>query len=312
MKIMLGLGRNHYVAKVGIFLIMVALIAGTVGCATVLTLTVTPTPGGHTKPREGIRHSYSRNEEVTLKATENPDWKFLKWTGDGVDALLPGYLDTDSLIKIKMDKSHSITASFEQVCFTDIIGPERWCLFETGTGVDATVTGSEVIVDINSFPTEDPSALLFGGGAAYYTSLLTGDFDISMDYTLDKWPATSGVRVGLCVRLDGSSDQVGATRVGRGSTEGSPWEVYLVDNFYSNMHHFEGITPTSDLQEKIRIKREGSTLTCFYYDTGSGSWQEFDSISWYTGAAVLNVAAWSHEWCFGDQPVSVSMHVDFI
>lgn len=299
--------------RVSIFLIMVALAVGIVSCADTytLSLSVMPTLGGHTNPSEGRSHSYGTNEEVTLTAMENPDWSFDEWTGEGVSAFVDGYLTTDKVVKIKMDTDHTITANFEQVCFTDIIGPGRWCLFETGTGVDATVSGSKVIVDISSDPTEDPSALLFGGGA-YYTSLLTGDFDISMEYSLDNWPATSGVRVGLCVRLDGSSDQVSATRVGRGSTEGSPSEVYIVDNFYSNMHHFEGVTPTSDPQGKIRIKRGGSTLTCFYYNTGLSSWQEFDSISWYTGAAVLNIAAWSHDWCFGEQTVSVSMHVDFL
>jgi hypothetical protein len=309
MKIILTSKRYQYVGRVSIFLIMVALIAGTVGCNVTLTLYVVPTPGGYTVPSAGTSHGYAPNEEVTLQAFNYPDYRFDKWTGDTYALVNPDFTVTSN--QIRMDKSHTITANFEQICFTDIIGPGRWCLSETGTGVDARVSGSKVIVDINSNPTEDLDALLFGGGA-YYTSLLTGNFDISMEYTLNNWPSTSGVRVGLCVRLDGGPDQVGATRVGRGPTEGSPSEVYLVDNFYSTMHHFEGVTPTGDLQGKIRIKREGSTLTCFYYNTGLGSWQEFDSISWYTGAAVLNVAAWSHEWCFGDQAVSVSMHVDFI
>lgn len=123
-------------ARLSPFLIMVALVAGMVGCANVtLTLSITPTSGGTITPSVGT-YSYNQDTVVSLNATAAANYRFVEWTGDDITAIADPTLPETT---IKMDKNHSITAKFELVCFTDKIGPGLWCLFEAGTGVSATI-----------------------------------------------------------------------------------------------------------------------------------------------------------------------------
>lgn len=307
-------------ARVGIFLIMLALIAGTVGCVATLTLSITPTEGGYTEPDPGT-HSYPTGQEPQITATANPGWKFVKWTGEGVDDLLSGYQDTDLSVKIKMDTDHSIIANFEQICFTDIIGDGVWCKAEWGTGTKATALVQDKMLEVDFTPPcknqqSDEPMPTFGGGAARYNDmtgdkyLLTGDFDIRMPYSLDTWPQANGVRVGLNLGIPNSptNDGLDVERVSLGPTPGL--EVYLIDDFYSGIHHIEGLAVTTydDLSGTLRIQRLGNTVYCYYWHKSLNNWYLLYKKDWPTTTdATVGIAAWGDESSFGGNEVSVLM-----
>jgi alpha-tubulin suppressor-like RCC1 family protein len=86
MKTMLGLRRHHYTARVSIFLLIVALVAGMVGCVQPLSvsydLTIASTAGGSvTIPGQGT-FTYDEGTVVNLVATPDPSYQFVSWTGN--------------------------------------------------------------------------------------------------------------------------------------------------------------------------------------------------------------------------------------
>jgi hypothetical protein len=126
MKIMLSWRRHHYVARVGIFLIVVALIAGMVGCGggdgdgggggddgngngvIEYDLTIASTAGGLvTTPGEGT-FIYDASTVVNLVATPDAGCRFVSWTGDvGTIANVNAATTT-----ITMNGDYTITANF--------------------------------------------------------------------------------------------------------------------------------------------------------------------------------------------------------
>jgi hypothetical protein len=85
MKIILGLRRRHYAARVSIFLIMVALVAGMAGCVQSVPsydLTIASTAGGSvTIPGEGT-FTYDEGTVVNLAAEADAGYRFVNWTGN--------------------------------------------------------------------------------------------------------------------------------------------------------------------------------------------------------------------------------------
>ena len=86
MKIILSLRRQHYVTRVSILLITVALIAGMVGCGggggESYALAISSTEGGSvTTPGEGI-FTYDKVTMVHLVAKTEQGHYFVNWTGD--------------------------------------------------------------------------------------------------------------------------------------------------------------------------------------------------------------------------------------
>jgi preprotein translocase subunit YajC len=111
MKLMLSLRRHHYAARVSIFLIIVALIAGMVGCVQSVPsydLTIASTAGGSvTIPGEGIS-TYDEGTVVNLVATPDPGYRFVNWTGD-VSTI--GDVD-NATTTIVMNDGYSIIGNF--------------------------------------------------------------------------------------------------------------------------------------------------------------------------------------------------------
>jgi uncharacterized repeat protein (TIGR02543 family) len=77
--------RHHCIAKVSIFLIMVALIVVMVGCNSTtnpiqysLTMMADPVAGGTTTPTGTT--SYAANTAVNITAVANPGYRFVSWT----------------------------------------------------------------------------------------------------------------------------------------------------------------------------------------------------------------------------------------
>ena len=103
--------RYHYIARVSIFLITLALIAGIAGCGPVqYTLNITSTTGGNvTTPGVGT-HTYDAGTVVNLTAEADEGYRFVNWAGD-VGTI--GNVTATST-NITMNGNHSITANFEE------------------------------------------------------------------------------------------------------------------------------------------------------------------------------------------------------
>jgi uncharacterized repeat protein (TIGR02543 family) len=110
---MISNSRKHpYVARVSIFLIMAALIAGMVGCEPVVryNLAVSSTEGGKVvSPGEGTFSCYGKRG-VNLIAASNIGYHFVGWTGD-----VSTVADVNSTATtITMCGNYSIMANFEK------------------------------------------------------------------------------------------------------------------------------------------------------------------------------------------------------
>ncbi|UCD21866.1 MAG: hypothetical protein JSW22_07535 [Chloroflexota bacterium] len=93
MKIISSSRRRHYIARVSVFLVAAALIAGMVGCdgdGECGILNITSTAGGSvTVPGEGIRNYYC-GTVVDVVATPDAGYRLVSWTGD-VDTIADVY-----------------------------------------------------------------------------------------------------------------------------------------------------------------------------------------------------------------------------
>ena len=132
MKIMLGSRGHHYLARVSIFLVMVALIAGMVGCSDgPYNLTITSTDGGAvTAPGEGTRTFYS-GELVSLVATPEAGYQFVRWSGD-VSNIND---EDDPTTTILMQDDYEITANFAS--YVPMVAAGGW--HTVGVESDGTV-----------------------------------------------------------------------------------------------------------------------------------------------------------------------------
>ena len=127
-------------ARGGIFLVMLALIAGMVGCGgpTSYNLAITSTAGGSvTTPGEGTR-TYDAGTVVDLVATPDAGYQFANWTGN-VGAIAHV---NDATTTITMNGDYSITANFVKQC--DLAAGDRHTV---GLKTDGTV----VAVGWNAF-----------------------------------------------------------------------------------------------------------------------------------------------------------------
>ena len=113
MKIIPSSKRRHHAAKVSIFLITVALIAGMAGCGPFVTLTIDSTEGGSvTTPGEGI-FTYDEGTVVNLVAEPDEGYRFIDWTGY-VRAIADFIA---AATNITMNDHYSITANFAlEIC----------------------------------------------------------------------------------------------------------------------------------------------------------------------------------------------------
>jgi len=103
---------NFYVAKICVFLITAALIAGMAGCVlTQYDLTISSTEGGEvTTPGEDM-FTYDEGTIVELVAEADDGYRFVKWTGN-VSAIADVNADATT---ITMHDSYSIIANFEEL-----------------------------------------------------------------------------------------------------------------------------------------------------------------------------------------------------
>jgi hypothetical protein len=114
MKTTLGSMRDQSLARLSIFLITVALIAGMAGCGPAqYNLTISSTEGGEvTIPSEGT-FTYDEGRVVNLVAEADEGYRFVDWTGY-VSAIADV---TAAATNITMNDHYSITANFAlEIC----------------------------------------------------------------------------------------------------------------------------------------------------------------------------------------------------
>jgi hypothetical protein len=120
MNVMLSSRRRRYITRVGLSLLIVALIAGMAGCATGSArpvrydLTLASAEGGSvTAPGEGT-FTCDAARVVDLVATPTSGYRFVNWTG-GVSTIANVNAASTT---VTMNDNYSITAKFEQTAAT--------------------------------------------------------------------------------------------------------------------------------------------------------------------------------------------------
>lgn len=193
-------------------------------------------------------------------------------------------------------------AGFAQVVYDNFNNASRprWNVLADGLGPDSEETNRRLEIVLPADSMESPVSL-FGFSVSYRSVCrVQGDFDIRVSYALLEFPALNGVRVGLGVAESGRFLRaVERTSLSQHDFL-SPGEVYLTD--------FGSITqlPTTDTQGKLRLVREGHTLTGYYFDANSGDWQSISSAMFTTNEVHFSISAWSHDSVFDDKRVKVA------
>jgi hypothetical protein len=110
MRIPVDSGKHHHVARVGILLIVAALVVGIIACdgARTYQLAISSGSGGNvTTPGEGT-FPYPAGTVVQLAATPDDGYQFRSWTGDIQHIANPNAASTT----ITMNGSYAILANF--------------------------------------------------------------------------------------------------------------------------------------------------------------------------------------------------------
>jgi uncharacterized repeat protein (TIGR02543 family) len=199
------------VKRISIFLILVALIAGMVGCLPVqYTLTITSTVGGNvTTPGVG-NFTYNNGTVVKIVATPGADYSFVNWTGNvGTIANV-----TAASTNITISGNYSITANFAQL-------PTQYSLSmkvaPAGSGTASDMTNASpytagTVVNIravaaagNRFVSWSAPAGTFGSATAGNTTFtmpsqnvtVTANFMAVYNLTMAVYPGGSGYATDL-------------------------------------------------------------------------------------------------------------------
>ena len=180
--------------KLGIFLVMVALIAGMVGCEPLscgggsstpvqYDLTIYSTTGGSvTTPGEGTL-TYDASTVVDLVAVAEECYEFVNWTGDTV-------ADPDSATTtITMNGNYSITANFALLSYDltvdstddgEVTAPgEGTSAYDCGTVVDLVAAAEEGYYFVNWTGDVDTIANI---NAPTTTITMNGDYSITANF----------------------------------------------------------------------------------------------------------------------------------
>ena len=112
MKTMLTSKKHRYFERITIFLVVLFLMTGMVGCGpTHYNLTISSTEGGDViTPGEGT-FSYNEGTVIDLIAEAEAGYYFGNWTGDASTISNPNYATTT----IAVNGHYSITANFQQI-----------------------------------------------------------------------------------------------------------------------------------------------------------------------------------------------------
>ena len=166
------------------------------------------------------------------------------------------------------------------------ISPLFWNTEVFGDGPAVTKTTRQLEIFLPS-ASMDSGAGFFSGGIVS-TFKLHGDFDVQTDFNLGEWPASSGVRSGMCARFNSSDGHSYAIeRASYGYNDGlSGTDVYLTD--FSTP---TGIIPSNDMSGKLRIVRQGSQWSTYYFN--NGKWNlDYQMLNGDTRDVFIFLGAW--------------------
>lgn len=169
-----------------------------------------------------------------------------------------------------------------------------WTVINDGSGVTVAETSQRVEVTLAA----DAAGSFFGG---YRTNaVFSGDVDAEVSFSLLDWPATNGVRVGLSLVAGWLPTSFwNVERVSGGAIEAFD-EVYLTDYNTS----IGVLVPTTDATGRLRIARQGNTLSAWYLQ--GGEWTLLRSQAVPVVDVSVAFAAWSDDVYFGNQLVRVA------
>jgi hypothetical protein len=199
-KGILDLGRIHYLARLCIFLITVALITEIVGCAPAqYNLAISSTEGGEVaSPGEGT-FACDEGEVVSLVAITTSGYQFIKWIGD-VDDIADV---RDATTTITMRGDYQITANFEAIpplqYNLTISSTAGGCVVEPGEGTFTYDKGT--VVHLAVAVEESPSRFVNWTGdvdtiadvsAATTTITMDDDYSITANFK----EVTNWLRIG--------------------------------------------------------------------------------------------------------------------
>jgi len=217
MKITLSLRRHRYAARARIFVIVLALIAATVGCVESAVpsyeLTVASSAGGSvTVPGEGT-FAYDEGKVVNLTATPDPGYEFVNWAGnvstlDDVD---------NATTTIVMDSAYFIIGNFVRQQYdltttstaggSTTVPGEGTFTYDGGTVVNLVAEAEEGYKFVNW--TGDVSTIR-DVNAAQTTITMNGSYSVTANFESKYTPMVAGGglhTVGL--RIDGTVVAVG-------------------------------------------------------------------------------------------------------
>ena len=177
MKTILSSRRYHYLTRVSILVVTVALIAGMVGCGqpAQYSLTISTTEGGEiTTPGEGT-YSYDEGTAVPLVALPHTGYRFVKWTGDVSTIANVNAASTT----ITMNGNYSITANFIAQYTLAIDSTEGGHVTTPGEGTFKYDVGT--VVDLVAEAEEGYKFLNWTGNIEVAANVSAASITITMD-----------------------------------------------------------------------------------------------------------------------------------
>lgn len=172
-----------------------------------------------------------------------------------------------------------------------------------GPSINQTNQRLEIVIPANS--KQKPEDNVFN--AVYQsTCFVQGDFDIQTDYFLLNAPVSSGVR--LALTIEGSIDPVTVQRTSFSTHDSKPAGEYYVVNIGDTL----AMTETTDRYGKLRLKKEGDTITGFFYDKVLKNWTAIGSGTANTEHLSFGLAAWSHDAFFDKKYTKIAFDNVFV
>jgi alpha-tubulin suppressor-like RCC1 family protein len=274
MKIMLSLRRHHYGVRVSIFLIIMALVAGMVGCVQSVpvsyNLIIASTDGGSViTPGEGTS-TYDEGAVVNLVATPDPGYRFVNWTGNvstigDVDNATTTIVmnDTYSIIGNFVRQQYDLTASSTMGGLVTVPG-EGTFMYDAGTVVNLVAEAEEGYKFVNW--TGDVSTIEDLDAAQ--TTITTDDsYSITANFETKYTPMVAGGALHtVALRTDGTVVAVGYNEYAECVVGGWTDVIQVLAGTYHT----------------VGLKTDGTVITtgwCVYEQCTVGGWTDIIQVA---------------------------------
>jgi hypothetical protein len=270
----------HYVAKVSIFLISIALLAGMAGCdrngSEFYTLTISSTEGGNvTTPGEGT-FTYAAGTVVELVAEPEEGYRFVNWIDDWIGQMGALADVNDATTTITMNEEYDIIANFALPIWVwdwydlDTIRDDMYGIYILMNDLDSTTAGYDELAG----PTANGEAGWQPMGTVH--NQFTGIFDGQGYKILDLFincPGENGVGLFGYVDVGGVIQNVGvmnASVTGNEEVGGLVGENFI--GSLSNCYSSGNVTGKKNVGGLVGDNQGGSVSDC--YSSGNVTGEE--------------------------------------